>query len=279
MVWLMTSSLSSWLAGQLYPARSLPALSGALARLAKPLVDRRDAERVVPRRIALARVAQELGRLLGVAAEHGDLGKPGDACSRSSARAASRRAPRAPRCSAASASSRLPARDREVGGPPERAREAPAVAGPPEDVASLGEVALGARRSRRRSSRRGRARRGRARARAGRPARPAARAPARGARALRRGRPRRARGRRGGRAPWRCPASSPAASNRASLSSSSARARARSPRTRAIAGLVRQRVADRRVAGDLDERLQRVLEHDAAARSRRRAGSSGSPRC
>ena len=36
------------------------------------------------------------------------------------------------------------ARDRQIGGSPERAREAPSVAGPPEDVVSLGKIALGA---------------------------------------------------------------------------------------------------------------------------------------
>ena len=123
------------------------------------------------------------------------------------------------------------------------------------------------RRSRRRSSRRGRGRRARALGRAGRSGRPAARV-----------------------ARSRCacaaatspsasevyarrtstvarPASSPAASKRASLSSSSARARGDVTANARDAGLVRQRVAHRRGAGDLDEGLQRVFEQVPQARS------------
>ena len=96
------------------------------------------------RRVALARVGEQRGaparRRRGAARPR----RGRRACARSSARAASRRAPRSASCERRLGVVEPAAREREVGRPPERAREAPAVAGAPEDVARLGEVPLGA---------------------------------------------------------------------------------------------------------------------------------------
>ena len=183
-------------------------------------------------------------------------------CLRSSARAASGRAP----CvlPAARPRRRRGSRVRRQGRPSARGCSRAPIDRPHAETGREPRRGVAPRcGSRRLSCRQTRARRVRVRHRAGRSARAAARAPPRGLR------------RAAGSAPSvssryarrtstaALPASSPACANRAALSSSS------SARSRKVAArphdpsLVREDIADGGVAGDLGERLQRVLEHDA----------------
>ena len=201
------SFLSSWVCGECYRARPLRGLSGHFASCASRSSTCATPSASSRGRVAVARV-REVAPTPARRRRAGGRPRRGPrACSRSSARAASRRAPRAPPAARPRRSSRSSAREREVGRPPERAREAPPVAGAPEDVARLGEVALGGVVVARRRSRPGRGRRARARGRAGRSSAVRSSSAASScSRAASRSPSRRARGRRGGRgrSPARC---------------------------------------------------------------------------
>ncbi len=176
-----------------------------------------------------------------------------------------------PRCVAPSTAQRLaerrlgvveaPAGEREVGRPPERAREPPAVAGPPEELARLGELPLRAARGRRRSCRPARARRAPARApRRSFSARRSSSARSRHARACGDRAVPRARGRRGGRALRPDRARRPARSN-------------------ALAGFVEQRARAVEVAAHAGDRgAGSRARSRSPRRTRPRGTAAASPR-
>ena len=150
-----------------YRAAPLHRLSGPLAAPASRASTSATPSAVVTQRVALARLLQSAVARSGSPRRSATSARPRSVFAIQRSRSVTARTPSAS-SSAASASSSVLAGECEVGGAPERARETPAVARPPEERARLVEVLLGAPRSRRPPSRSGRGPRARARRHGGR---------------------------------------------------------------------------------------------------------------